>query len=81
MTPRERFIAALERRPIPGRVPHFELVFFLTMEVFGKLHPYHRNYEQWDQMTELERQLHRAAGTYSAPAIASIQECGWIGTN
>ena len=59
MTPRERFIAALERRPIPGRVPHFELVFFLTMEAFGKVHPNHRSYRQWDQMTEKERQLHR----------------------
>jgi uroporphyrinogen decarboxylase len=59
MTPRERFIAALERRPIAGRVPHFELVFFLTMEAFGKVHPSHRNYVQWMQMTEEERQLHR----------------------
>jgi len=60
MTPRERFIAALERRPIrTGRVPHFELVFFLTMEAFGKVHPSHRHYSQWDQMTEEERQLHR----------------------
>lgn len=59
MTPRERFIAALERRPVPGRVPHFELVFFLTMEAFGKVHPSHRHYSQWDQMTEEERQLHR----------------------
>jgi uroporphyrinogen decarboxylase len=59
MTPRERFIAALERRPITGRVPHFELVFFLTMEVFGKLHPSQRAYRQWDQMEEKERQLHR----------------------
>lgn len=59
MTPRERFIAALERRPIPGRVPHFELVFFLTMEAFGKLHPSQRHYAQWDQMTESERALHR----------------------
>jgi uroporphyrinogen decarboxylase len=59
MTPRERFIAALERRPVPGRVPHFELVFFLTMEAFGKVHPSHRRYSQWDQMTEEERQLHR----------------------
>jgi len=59
MTPRERFIAALERRPLTGRVPHFELVFFLTMEVFGRVHPSHRNYRQWDQMTERERQLHR----------------------
>lgn len=59
MTPRERFIAALERRPIPGRVPHFELVFFLTMEAFGKVHPSQRSYHQWDQMTESERRLHR----------------------
>lgn len=59
MTPRERFIAALERRPIPGRVPHFELVFFLTMEAFGKVHPSHRLYHQWDQMAAEERQLHR----------------------
>ncbi len=58
-TPRERFIAALERQPIVGRVPHFELVFFLTMEVLGKVHPSHRSYHQWDQMIESERQLHR----------------------
>jgi uroporphyrinogen decarboxylase len=59
MTPRERFIAALERRPIKGRVPHFELVFFLTMEAFGKVHPSHRHYAQWMQMSETERELHR----------------------
>jgi uroporphyrinogen decarboxylase len=59
MKPRERFIAALERRPLVGRVPHFELVFFLTMEAFGKVHPRHRNYAQWDQMSEAERRLHR----------------------
>ncbi|MCC6485280.1 MAG: hypothetical protein IT209_10580 [Armatimonadetes bacterium] len=58
-TPRERFISALERRPIQGRVPHFELVFFLTMEAFGKVHPSHRSYHQWDQMGDKERQLHR----------------------
>jgi uroporphyrinogen decarboxylase len=59
LTPRERFIAALERRPLVGRVPHFELVFFLTMEAFGKVHPSHRRYDQWDQMSDTERQLHR----------------------
>lgn len=59
MTPRQRFIAALERRPLTGRVPHFELVFFLTMEAFGKVHPLHRNYAQWLQMEEQERALHR----------------------
>ncbi len=58
-TPRERFIASLERRPPSGRVPHFELVFYLTMEAFGKVHPLHRNYHQWLQMDEGERQLHR----------------------
>ncbi len=59
MTPREQFIMALEGKQPPGRVPHFELVFFLTMEAFGKVHPLHRNYEQWMQMSETERQLHR----------------------
>jgi uroporphyrinogen decarboxylase len=59
LTPRERFTAALERRPLTGRVPHFELVFFLTMEAFGKVHPSHRNYGQWLQMEEKERELHR----------------------
>lgn len=59
MTPRERFTSALERKPLTGRVPHFELVFYLTMEAFGKVHPGHRNYYQWDQMEEKERQLHR----------------------
>lgn len=71
-TPRERFIAALERRPPwPGtRVPHFELVFFLTMEAFGKVHPSQRSYGQWDQMEEKERRLHREemAGIYVATA-------------
>ncbi len=57
MTPRERFIAALERKPLAGRVPHFELVFFLTMEAFGKLHPTHRSFWQWEQMSSKEKQL------------------------
>ena len=71
MTSRERFIAALERRPIEGRVPHFELVFFLTMEAFGKVHPSHRSYHQWDQMEEAERELHREdiADLYIATAL------------
>lgn len=68
--PRQRFIAALERRPILGLVPHFELVFFLTMEAFGKVHPSHRNYAQWMQMQERERELHRRdmADVYVATA-------------
>jgi len=59
MTPKERFINALERKPLKGLVPHFELAFFLTMEAFGRVHPSHRNYSQWHQMTEKERDLHR----------------------
>ena len=59
-TPREAFLAALDRRPpIPGRVPHFELEVFLTMEALGRVHPLHRRFDQWDQMTERERALHR----------------------
>ena len=45
--------------PISGRVPHFELLFYLTMEAFGKVHPLHRNYIQWDQMSSTERDLQR----------------------
>ena len=59
MTPRESFIAALERKPPSGRVPHFELEFFLTMDAFGRVHPSQRSYGQWGQMTEIERDLHR----------------------
>ncbi len=59
MKPREKFIAALERRPFSGRVPHFELEFFLTMEAFGCVHSSQRRYGQWMQMTETERDLHR----------------------
>jgi len=68
--PRQRFIDALERQPVFGRVPHFELVFFLTMEAFGKVHPSHRNYSQWNQMEEKERLLHREemANIYIATA-------------
>ena len=59
MTPREKFIMALEGKQPPGRVPHFELVFYLTMEAFGRVHPTHRHFGQWGQMSERERDLHR----------------------
>ena len=74
MTPRERFIACLERRPIKGRVPHFELAFYLTMEAFGRVHPRHRHYAQWGQMTEHERQLHRRDMAQIYVAIAERYE-------
>lgn len=58
MTPRESFIQALRREKIVGHVPHFELVFFLTMESIGRIHPCHRNYSQWYQMSRAEQKLH-----------------------
>jgi uroporphyrinogen decarboxylase len=60
MTERERFIKALRCEPLTGRVPHFELVFYLTMEAFGKVHPEHRSYHQWNQMEKKEQELHLA---------------------
>lgn len=58
MTPREKFIQALKREPITGHVPHFELVMFLTMESIGRIHPLHRDYGQWYQMSPKEQELH-----------------------
>ncbi len=58
MTNRERFIKTLKCEPIGGQVPTFELVFALTMEAFGKVHPSHRHYDQWNQMSQSERSLH-----------------------
>jgi uroporphyrinogen decarboxylase len=57
LTPRERFIMALEGEQPPGLVPTFELVFFLTMELLGKVHPEHRSLHQWGQMSNEERRL------------------------
>ncbi len=59
LTPKQKFIMALEGKQPPGLVPHFELRFYLTMEAFGKVHPEQRSYGQWDQMEEKERELHR----------------------
>lgn len=60
MTERERFIKTLKCEPIGGQVPTFELVFFLTMEAFGKLHPHHRVFHQWNQMSKVEQKLQMA---------------------
>ena len=70
MSPKERFLAALDRKPLTGRVPHFELVFFLTMEAFGKVHPTHRVFHQWDQMSKAEQkaQIDDVADVYIAIA-------------
>ncbi|MTS18177.1 hypothetical protein GMD51_05280 [Ruthenibacterium lactatiformans] len=58
MTNRERFIRTLRCEKIGGQVPTFELVFFLTMEAFGQVHPSHRYYAQWNQMSAGEKKLH-----------------------
>lgn len=57
MTERERFIKALKREPLEGHVPTMEMVFYLTMEVLGKVHPSHRDFCQWNQMSVKERNL------------------------
>ena len=59
MKPKERFIKALERKPITGHVPTFELVFYLTMEKFNKVHSLHRRYDQWTQMSDNEKEIIR----------------------
>jgi uroporphyrinogen decarboxylase len=82
-TPRQNFINALERKQPSGRVPHFELVFYLTMQAFGKVHPGHRQYSQWNQMEEKERQLHRndMADVYIATAEKYEHSAIFIHTN
>jgi uroporphyrinogen decarboxylase len=86
MTPREKFIMALEGKQPPGRVPHFELVFFLTMEAFGRVHPRQRSFAQWQQMSDSERDLHRrdiadvyvqTARHYEHSAIYFHPPVGW----
>ena len=86
MTPREKFIIALECKQPPGRVPHFELEFFLTMEAFGRVHMSQRRYHQWSQMSEKERDLHRRdvadlevtiARTYERSAMMLNIPKGW----
>lgn len=93
MTNRERYIRTLEREKIGGQVPHFELVFFLTMEAFGKVHPSHRYYEQWNQMSLTEKKLHiedmaniyldtakrfHQSGIFIHPNPAGFEETQWL---
>ena len=66
MQPRERFIRTLKCEKIGGQVPTFELVFFLTMEAFGKVHPIHRWYTQWNQMSAKEKDLQAQKTTAAA---------------
>ncbi|HOU10558.1 MAG TPA: uroporphyrinogen decarboxylase family protein, partial [Clostridiales bacterium] len=52
--------------PLTGLVPTFELVFYLTMEAIGKVHPSQRIFSQWDQMSAKEKEVQFAdmADTY-----------------
>lgn len=70
LTLRDRFIMALEGKQSPGLVPTFELVFFLTMELLGKVHPRNRFLDQWVQMSaaEKQRQIADAGDVYIATA-------------
>jgi len=86
MTPRERFLNALDRGEPSGRVPHFELVFYLTMEAFARVHPCHQAFSQWDQMSKSERALHRrniaethlaVAERFEHSAIYFLGPVGW----
>jgi len=78
MTERERFIRALNREKIEGHVPTFELVFFLTMEVLGKVHPNHRNYKQWDQSSVKEKEAQLRDIAFCHTEIAKIYNHGAI---
>ena len=68
MTGKELFAKTLKCEPVGGQVPTFELDYFLTMETIGKLHPCHRTFHQWDQMSRSEQKLHIGdiADTYIA---------------
>jgi len=72
MTGRERFIKALRREKIEGHVPTFELVFFLTMEVLGKVHPSHRSYHQWNQSSAREKELQLEDMAFCYTEIAKL---------
>lgn len=87
MTPRERFIRTLKCEPIGGQVPTFELEFRLTMEAFGRVHPGHRTYFQWDQMSIGEKRAHLKdmaqlyvdiAEKYGHSAIMTVGEPGGV---
>ena len=72
MTGRERFIKALRREKIEGLVPTFELVFYLTMEVLGKVHPCNRHYGQWNQSSAKEKEAHLRDMAFCFTEIAKI---------
>ncbi len=58
MTHKQQFIDTLSCKKIGGRVPHFEIVFFLTMESIGMYHSSQTIFHQWGQMSFEEKKLH-----------------------
>ncbi len=72
MTEKERFIKALKREKIEGHVPTFELVFYLTMEKLGKVHPTHRYFSQWNQMSAKEKEAQLRDMAFCYTEIAKI---------
>ena len=78
MTERERIIKALKREKIEGHVPTFELVFYLTMEVLGKVHPSHRSYHQWNQSSAKEKELQLRDMAFCYTEIAKLYGHGAI---
>ncbi|MDR1145007.1 MAG: uroporphyrinogen decarboxylase family protein [Verrucomicrobiales bacterium] len=75
MTERERFIKTLTLEKIGGRVPTFELEFFLTMEACGRVYASQRNFDQWGQMSVSERNLH--ARDLADLYVAVARRYGW----
>ena len=71
MTERERFIKALKREPIEEHCPTFELVFYLTLEAIGKIHPSQQRFDQWKQMSKTEQKLHM---DYMADSYIEVAE-------
>lgn len=57
MTEKERLISVLQHKRPGGHVPHLEMVFYPTMEAFGKVHPRYRNLYCFSQMTPKEQRM------------------------
>ncbi|MBS6195124.1 MAG: hypothetical protein KH828_06055 [Clostridiales bacterium] len=83
MTHRERFIKTLKCEETGGQVPHFELVFFLTMEALGRPHPSQFRFNQWNQMSKSEQKLHidYMADTYIQTAEKYDHSAIFVNTN
>jgi len=77
MTPREKLIMTFEGKQAPGIVPTFELVFFLTKELFGKTHPSHMDWSGWEERSEKEQEaaIRECAETY----VESAERLGHCG--